>query len=1170
MSPPGGVLVPDAERNADRDADLDLDAEAPTAAAHKPILSASGRIVHERTVSFEGNTQAFLDNRASKVVSGALAAPPAERDFWGESLAQHMRELRPAKRGVFTRIVDFCARRAPGLDAGAQMRARHTHESGPLREFLKLQTEGLAPEKDPGRALVGAIRAAAKSPAHELFDRAQGYAATNARAACALLANGVDEFLGTARIALELAGVAPKHAAARAKVIHAGLVAQLACANQAERLSHYGDRIGELNASREPMAERLGRLAVLEQEIGREKLLSPGDVAHVKRQLAEFRSLCEQASAHHGLRIAAAMSGITTATTPNVLADRVTELTNLSRSIELDRDIDDAEKDKLQAQIAHSSGVLTCLQKRPAALARIAGQRNLHSALRALDATHYVKGQRGLDHVLACVGPVAHQSVLQRLDQMITRPDQAAWLDDMGRGDAGIIDMIFPGAEWDDDACRLKQAGVPPNDAKAQTNLDVQHALRIQARELDEAMQSDALKGKPGHAKFPHHAFRALKADAALIAWLANNAPVSVAERNLVIADWISLSLHDPALGHPDPVKVGELLDKLGLQGLDTRDIQRHIRQGFGSATAVLACSKQIQAFGRALKDISLEGAAEHAVARGERVALALLRGIGIEAAHPLQDDIAPRLKALVQKAPTEDLLRTARRIAVLQEAVASGDASFSPSASRGGIPNSVLILKRMAAFGIVEGAPGARVAAAAKHAAAKLPEDSRLLPEICETHDPGTTKNRIASGVKSLFSPASAPAQGGVAAAASEMSQVQKQHQQNAALLALAVGKLKPNEAFAIRFGVYGGMTISAPGLPGVSVGLSGRVDSHNTITVSRGEDDAYRVQLEGGRDARAGVSLSAIRDMLNLVMQAGSGHAVGHGIPFASAGDCAAFLAALANGQEVPINLLPAARIDASLRTSAKAGASVSAAVDFLLASLTAEIAAEAGGERSVRKTADGEIETVAHSVAATAAAGVALAGNVASASVEAGLSLGVQRTLVRQHGMLQAGSSLTVTSKVVGGKVEASLQRLLPGVAAGDRERYAQQLSSVADGSELFVRYQLSEQARRSANMHAGQARLALGQAALYAEGSAGREAAVKEARRHLQDADRVTREPAHYVPEGFGWTLYAKSSASTSYGAYTRYTEGVDAATQFVFFDEDSAAHAAAPGWAARLI
>lgn len=1137
------------------------------AGAFEPIWSPSGRIVHERTVSFEGSVDAFLANRPSRVIPGSGAAPAASREPWGENLGQRMRALCPARRGWLTRAADFLRGRTPGLDTGAHTLARDMHESRPFTEYLKREAEGTAPEKDPGRALVGGVRAAADCPPHELFKRAQDYAATNTRAACALLANGTDEFLATTRFALELAGVSPKRAVARAEVIHAGLVAHLACANQTERLTHYGTKIRELHSSTAPMAQRLEMIAAIEAEADGELRLAPGDIAQVRRQLAELRSMCEEASTHHARLIAAAMSGITTNTTPQVLADRMKELDNVSRSIELDARTEAAGKAALQAQLAQARGVLTCLQERPAALARIAGQRGLHAALQALDATHYIKARRGLDHTLACVGPVGQRAVLERLDQMITRPDQAAWLDDIARGDAGIIDMLFPGAEWDEDALRLKQAAVPPDDRKAQLNLDVQHSLRISARALDEAMQADVLKGKPGHARFPQHAFRALKADPALIGWLARNAGGVVAERNLAIADWISLSLHDPALGGVDPAKARELLDKLGLQDLDARDIERHIRQGFASTGAVLACRDQIQAFSRALRETSLAGA-EHAVARAERVVVELLRGIGIEAAHPLQEDIAPRLKALVQKAPSDDLLRKARRIAVLQEAIVAGDASFSPSASRDGVPNSVLILRRMAAFGVSEGSPQARISAAAKHAASKLPEDSRPLTEICEAHDPGTTKNRIAAGLKSLLS--SSPAQGAGAPAAAPSSLVPKQHQENAALLALAVGKLKPGEAFAIRFGVYGGMTVSAPGLPGLSAGLSARVDSHNTITVSRGDDDTYRVELHGGRDARAGISLSAIRDLLNLTMQAASGHADGHGFPFASPAQCAAFLAAIANGQELAPELWPGARIDALSRAGAQAGASLSTTVDVLLAKLTAEIAAEAGGERSTRKAADGESETITRTLTATAAAGVALAGDLASADTGAGVSLGVQRSLVRQHGMLQAGCSFTATSKVLRGDVESSLQRLLPGLGAADRERYAQKLQGAADGSELFVRYQLSAEARRAANLLAGKARVALSEAARHPASSPGRAQGLEEARRNLREADRVTRTPGNYSPEGFGWTLFAKSGASTSHGVYTRYTEGLDAATQFVFFDENAAARAAPPAWAARLV
>lgn len=71
-------------------------------------------------------------------------------------------------------------------------------------------------------------------------------------------------------------------------------------------------------------------------------------------------------------------------------------------------------------------------------------------------------------------------------------------------------------------------------------------------------------------------------------------------ERDLAMANWIRLSLHDPVTGQPDAAKQAELFGQLRAGGLDTQQIELHAAQGFRSSADVQACANQIRAFSQA------------------------------------------------------------------------------------------------------------------------------------------------------------------------------------------------------------------------------------------------------------------------------------------------------------------------------------------------------------------------------------------------------------------------------------------------------------------------------------------------------------------------------------------------------------------------------------------
>ena len=101
-------------------------------------------------------------------------------------------------------------------------------------------------------------------------------------------------------------------------------------------------------------------------------------------------------------------------------------------------------------------------------------------------------------------------------------------------------------ADW---VAALKLAAIAPGDERAMRKLDVQHNLRMVARELDAFMASRNAAGK---AHLPVSLFGAVQADENVINWLVKYASEEVGTRSAQIGAWISLSLYDPALGKVD------------------------------------------------------------------------------------------------------------------------------------------------------------------------------------------------------------------------------------------------------------------------------------------------------------------------------------------------------------------------------------------------------------------------------------------------------------------------------------------------------------------------------------------------------------------------------------------------------------------------------------------
>lgn len=53
--------------------------------------------------------------------------------------------------------------------------------------------------------------------------------------------------------------------------------------------------------------------------------------------------------------------------------------------------------------------------------------------------------------------------------------------------------------------------------------------------------------------------------------------------------------------------------------------------------------------------------------------------------------------------------------------------------------------------------------------------------------------------------------------------------------------------------------------------------------------------------------------------------------------------------------------------------------------------------------------------------------------------------------------------------------------------------------------------------------------------------------------MRQADAVTRNPANYVPEGFGWAVRSSNEVEKSRGIYKEFAQREDEQNRFIAFD-----------------
>lgn len=347
-------------------------------------------------------------------------------------------------------------------------------------------------------------------------------------------------------------------------------------------------------------------------------------------RLAQAREGLEPDAATLQKAAAQATQGLTLDNLATELPQRRQKIAEISEALAHIRRLDAPARGALAAHLEEARQRLVLLESRGDDLKALqVDAPRMGRALAQLPLDRYIDARRSLTRVLARMPEAPRDLLMGRLDDMIRHEDNVQWLGQMVGGDFGIIDMVFTGAEWNEDALALKQATVPPGDMKAQLNLDAQHNLRMVSQELNAFMASRNVE--KGRAHLPVSLFGAVKADARVIGWLTEYASEEVEARNAQIGAWISLSLHDEKTGEVNKNDVDTLLALLQKQGMDPALLREHIREGFSNTAEVVECRELMEKVARACQESALLGSLDEKrfpVLQAARVARDLIQEV--------------------------------------------------------------------------------------------------------------------------------------------------------------------------------------------------------------------------------------------------------------------------------------------------------------------------------------------------------------------------------------------------------------------------------------------------------------------------------------------------------------------------------------------------------------
>ncbi len=1081
-------------------------------------------------------------------------------------------------------------------------------------------------------------------------------------------------------------------------------------------LSEFDTRIGRLEHAGGGLVQRLEALHQIEQGVNADARLDDAARSGLTQRLQTLRKAIEPTEETLRASVKEALAEMSWDRLGEALEKRGQALADVTSMMAHSRGLTDDARKKLSADVQEARGTLAAWQGRGATLQALKETDKapaLAGALAGLDPRAYLKAQASLRTIAERLPGTPRATLMGRLDEWIRHKDQADWLNDIAAGHVGIIDMVFKGADWHEDALALKLAAVATDDRQALLNLDVQHNLRMVADELDGFMASRNAAG--AQWQLPISLFGAVKANQAVVDWLVKYASKEVGARTAQIAAWISLSLYDPHTGMVNQAEVDELVAKLHEGGIDAALLKEHIRQGFRNTAEVVECRELMQSVARACQESTLLASLDeerfHAV-RASRVVCDLFREVtgketelasgaevdqalaeAVDKALPwvrfeqdlslaqaelqrelldlsqasftvaghadadrswiarpkeleaaardhdrvrdilfadarikelqankgdpnriaeLAASIATQCRQLAGFSPAQlrripgslreptlselrglqlemdrlarlpvlhrrvealqaraipdarqagsikPLLERLRQIATLQVALESGDPAFRPNGTPADGTGSYTgqIIKRLAAFGISMDRQSAFLRNECKSAAEAIGKDDRPVEKLLKDLDPQATGNRVrvALGLGKRGS-LSAPAASGAAQATASVTEGQRRQAIALASVERQVRGLSLGQAFDIRMGVYGTVSVGTPIIPGLSASTDVRAERQGGLRVTLAPDGAYLVDVQGGGSVRHGVSLSALSDLVNVRGESQVERERGFELRFGDRDTCLSMLRSLITGAEVDPAAWAPEHVQRVERQSVTGRASLTAKADLTIAALSVEAAAAFGSESTFMRSSAGEVETQLRRVAASATASAQAAAGDMAREVSAGSSLAASKRLVRQYGMLRPGSEATMSASVIGGNAASCLDQLLPKEAGlSDAQRAAilatlpQEQGQVPDGTELFVRYQLKSEAIREANALLGRASQALTRAAL-ADGEA-RLRARAEAGDFARQAHAVTRRAENYALEGWGWTRRNQAEVSHHRGAYQQFARGESAQTRFM--------------------
>lgn len=514
------------------------------------------------------------------------------------------------------------------------------------------------------------------------------------------------------------------------------------------------------------------------------------------------------------------------------------------------------------------------------------------------------------------------------------------------------------------------------------------------------------------------------------------------------------------------------------------------------------------------------------------------------------------------QAEQAQGLLARLRQIATLQVALASADPNFRPNglaASREGYTGQ--IVKRLDAMGLSVKRPSPYLRRAVDEMVKALTQDGRSLVKVHEdaaavplAQSASETVGRLWSALRGRAATGETgrPAVDGPEGASPAITLTEGERRQRAALAAIdrEVRALVPGAVVSIQMGAYGGVSVSTPVVPGVSASSSLRLKVQHGLQVALQKDGSYLLTVHTGGSVRHGVALQALEEVIELEGYLQGGVEAGIALRYDDRESCLAATERLVLGREMGPALLSASQAQRVTGWATEGGLQLSVQADLSVASLSAEVAGQMGYSTQVTRSVAGEVETQTRTLAARAA-GSATTVSGAGRSALVGVQLEARKTLHRQYGILRPDSRLSLSATVVGGNAERCLESLLPGLTQEQRRALQSRVGeSVPDGTQLYVRYRLTPEARRRANAQLGEAARALMAASLSTDGRSTQR--IDKAREHARAAHLITRAPDSYEPEGWGWVAREDHEVTRKGLVHERFAQGTALKDHFETF------------------